>query len=137
MVVDEGEPTGSTTLEATIATRSRETVRGGRFSTNSSKKACGMMVVNDGKLLMMILDRVGDTRLEMIEIASSSRLSLAHFLAFLESFHYVSNLCSAGGQSILEQLLNVDRKGFADAVNALTKFMFLKYQLEMWRMDSS
>ncbi|GJS09901.1 hypothetical protein Tco_0366697 [Tanacetum coccineum] len=31
MVVDEGEPTGSTALEATIATGSRETIRGGRL----------------------------------------------------------------------------------------------------------
>ncbi|GKF84253.1 hypothetical protein Tco_0249151, partial [Tanacetum coccineum] len=31
-------------------------------------------------------------------------------------------------QSIPEQL-NVDRREFADAVNALTKFVFLKYQL--------
>ncbi|GKB64840.1 hypothetical protein Tco_0921026 [Tanacetum coccineum] len=33
-------------------------------------------------------------------------------------------------QSIPEQL-NVDRREFADAVNALTKFVFLKYQLEI------
>ncbi|GJT79488.1 hypothetical protein Tco_0205691 [Tanacetum coccineum] len=32
-------------------------------------------------------------------------------------------------QSIPEQL-NVDRREFADAVNALTKFVFLKYQLK-------
>ncbi|GJV34392.1 hypothetical protein Tco_1394792 [Tanacetum coccineum] len=35
-------------------------------------------------------------------------------------------------QSIPEQL-NVDRREFADAVNALTKFVFLKYQLKCGR----
>ncbi|GKE93399.1 hypothetical protein Tco_1574494 [Tanacetum coccineum] len=39
-------------------------------------------------------------------------------------------------QSIPEQL-NVDRREFADAVNALTKFVFLKYQLKCGRYDSS
>ncbi|GKC86771.1 hypothetical protein Tco_1147420, partial [Tanacetum coccineum] len=39
-------------------------------------------------------------------------------------------------QSILEQL-NVDRREFADAGNALTKFVFLKYQLKCGRYDSS
>ncbi|GJT22694.1 hypothetical protein Tco_0892631 [Tanacetum coccineum] len=34
MVVDEGEPTGSTALEATIATRSGETVRVEDYSTH-------------------------------------------------------------------------------------------------------
>ncbi|GJT46153.1 hypothetical protein Tco_0954868 [Tanacetum coccineum] len=39
-------------------------------------------------------------------------------------------------QSIPEQL-NVDKREFADAVNALTKFVFLKYQLKCGNKESS
>ncbi|GJU82234.1 hypothetical protein Tco_1284599 [Tanacetum coccineum] len=50
---------------------------------------------------------------------------------FIKFDSYKPSLCIMS-QSIPEQL-NADRREFADAVNALTKFVFLKYQLKRGR----
>ncbi|GKF40977.1 hypothetical protein Tco_0124319 [Tanacetum coccineum] len=59
---------------------------------------------------------------------SKAKPGLGTMLSCRKYSRTASSLCIMS-QSIPEQL-NVDRREFADAVNALTEFVFLKYQLK-------
>ncbi|GJS72040.1 hypothetical protein Tco_0704881 [Tanacetum coccineum] len=72
-------------------------------------------------------------RVILLRLPKRSALKSNHVSSSLKTIN--PSLCIMS-QSIPEQL-NVDRREFADAVNALTKFVFLKYQLKYGRYDSS